>query len=173
MSVLVNEGANGDVELAFSIVTEVADGSGVEPSRDGFEFGDDFGGAFFGGAGDGSSGEAGGEGGESRVFWGEGAADGGDEVVDVLEFFELKDVGDFHGAVLADLPEVIAQEVGDHDEFSAFFFGVLEVVGGLGIAGGIWVAWASAFDGAGFDLVSSDVEEGFGGGGEDFAAVEV
>lgn len=154
MSVLVNEGADGDVELTFSIVSEVADRSSVEPSRDGFEFGDDLGGAFFGSSGDGSSGEAGGEGGEGSVFWGEGSADGGDEVVDVLEFFELENVGDFDGAVLADLSEIIAQEVGDHDELGAFFFRVLEVVGGLSIARGVRIAWAGAFNGASFDLVS-------------------
>lgn len=170
---MVDEGADGDVELRFAIEAEVSDGAGVEAARDGLEFGDDFGGAFFGSAGDGAAGEAGGEGGDGGVSGREGAADGGDEVVDVLEFFELEHVGDLDGAEFADLAEVVAEEVGDHDEFGAFFFGVLEVEGGFGVELGVGEAGAGSFDGAGFDFAAGEAEEGFGGGGENFAAIKM
>lgn len=126
----VDEGADGDVELGFAVEAEVSHGAGVEAAGAGFELGDDLGGAFFGGAGDGAAGEAGGEGVEVGAAGGEGAFDGGDEVVDVLEFFELEHVGDLDGAELADLSDVIAEEVGDHDELGGFLFGLAEVEGG-------------------------------------------
>ena len=84
LAVFVDEGADGDVELGFAIEAEVADGSGVEATGGGLEFGDDLGGAFFRSAGDGAAGEAGGEGGEGGLIGSEGAANGGGEVVDVL-----------------------------------------------------------------------------------------
>lgn len=137
VAVLVDEGADGDVELGLMVKAKVSDGAGVEAAGGGFEFGDDFGGALFRGAGDGASGEAAAEGGEVGLVGTEGALDGGDEVVDVLEGFEAEDVGDFDGAVLADAAEVVTEEVGDHDEFGGFFLGLLEVLGGLEVEVGV------------------------------------
>lgn len=59
--VFADESADGDIELAFLVVSEVADGSAVEAARNGFEFVDDFTCAFFGGTCDAAAGEAGGE----------------------------------------------------------------------------------------------------------------
>ena len=103
----------------------------------------------------------------------QGAADGGDEVVDVLEFFEAEHVGDLHGSEFADLADVVPEEVGDHDELGGFFFRLAEVEGGAGVELGIGEARAGAFDGAGFDLFSREAQEGLGRGGEDLASGEV
>ena len=173
VSVFVNEGADGDVELGFAVEAEVAHGAGVETAWGGLEFGDDFGGAFFGRAGDGAAGEAGTESIDGRLILAEGSANGGDEVVDVLEFFELEHVGDLHGAVFTNLAEIVAEEVGDHDELGSFFFGTLEFEGRFGVEFGVGEAGAGAFDGAGFDFATGEAEEGLGRGREDFAAIKV
>ena len=121
--VLADGGADGDVEEGFAVEAEAADGAGVEAAGMGFEFGDDFGGAFFGGAGDGAAGEAGAEGGAVADGGGELAFDGGDEVEDLRVGFDFPEFGDLDAAVGADLTEVVALEVGDHEELGAFFGG--------------------------------------------------
>ncbi len=90
--VFLDQGTNGDVELRFSVEAEISNDAGVEPSRDGLEFGNDFGCSDFWGAGNGPSGEAGLQGVDVIVFGAEGATDGRDEVVDVLKVFELEEV---------------------------------------------------------------------------------
>ena len=173
LAVFVNEGADGDIELGFAIEAKVSNGAGVESAGNGFEFGDNFSGSFLGGAGDRAAGEAGCKGGEGRVFGSEGAANGRDKVVNVLQFFKLEHVGDLDRAEFADLAEVVAEEVGDHDELGAFLFGILEVEGGLGVEFGISEAGAGSFDGAGLDLPAGETQKGFGRGREDFASTEV
>ena len=169
----VNEGADGDVELRFAVEAEVADGTCVKAAIDGLEFGDDFGGTFFGRSGDGATWEAGAEGGGRGEFIAQGAADGGDEMVDVLEFFVLEHVGDLDGAEFANLAEVVAEEVGDHDELGGFFFGPLQVEGGAGVEFGVGEAGTGSFDGPRLDFASGETKEGFGRGREDFASGEI
>ncbi len=77
------------------------------------------------------------------------------------------------GAVLADLSEVISEEVGDHDEFCAFFFGCLQFDRGGGVLLRVGGAGSGAFDWAGFDLLMGKEEEGFGRRGQNLASVEV
>ena len=120
-----------------------------------------------GGSGDGAAGGAGGEGCGVGDFFPEGASYCGEEVVDVGEFLELEELGDVDGAVVADLAEVVAEEVGDHDELGDFFGGGDEIVGGAFVVVGVGEAWSCAFDGAGLDGASGDAEEALGGGGED------
>ena len=172
--VLADGGADGDVEEAFAVEAEAADGAGVEAAGMGLEFGDDFGGALFGGAGDGAAGEAGAEGGAVADGGGELAFDGGDEVEDLRVGFDFPEFGDLDAAVGANLTEVVALEVGDHEELGAFLGGGEEVGAGGGVASGVvGEAGAGAFDGAGDDAAVAEAEEEFGGGGEDLGAVEV
>jgi len=63
-----HEGANGDVELRIAIEAEIADGPGIKPTRDGFEFRDDLNSPFFRGSGDASAGKEGLEGVELVEF---------------------------------------------------------------------------------------------------------
>jgi hypothetical protein len=115
-------GADGDAELAFAVESEVAMASAVGAAGDGFEGVDDFHGAELGGTGDGTAWETGGEGIEMGQVRAELGLDGGDEVLDLGEGFETEEVGDLDGAEFGDATEVIAEEVGDHDEFGAFLF---------------------------------------------------
>ena len=76
MTVLVDESADGDVELGFVIESQEAHSAGVKAAGNGFEFRDDFGGSFLRRAGDGSSGEASGESREVILLRCQGAAGG-------------------------------------------------------------------------------------------------
>lgn len=107
VTLLVNEGADSDVKLGLAIVAEVAESSGVEATGDGLKLSDNFARSYFRSSGDRTTGEAGTEGAEGVFLGGEGAANGGDEVVDVLKFFELENIADVNGAEAADLAEVI------------------------------------------------------------------
>lgn len=172
--VLADGCADGDVEEAFAIKTEAADGAGIEAAGVGLEFGDDLGGALFGGTCDGAAGETGAEGGAVADVGGELADDGGDEVENLRVGFDFPEFGDLDAAEFADLTEVVALEVGDHEELGAFFGGGEQIGAGGGVAGGILgKAGAGAFDGAGDDAAVAEAEEEFGGGGKDLGAVEV
>ncbi len=128
----------------------------------GFEFVDDFHGADFGGASDAAAGKAGGEGGEVGLAIAEAAGDGGDEMLDLGVTLEAGQFGDVDGAVFADFAEVVAEEVGDHDEFGHFFGAGLKLVAELGVTGGVGGAGAGAFDGAGLDVGAAEAQKGFG-----------
>jgi hypothetical protein len=135
--VFADGGADGDAELAFAVETEVTERAGVRTAGDGFEFVDDFHGAEFGRAGNAAAGETGGEGGKMCNAGAQTTFDSGDEVLDLGKTFEPDEFGDLDGAEFADFAEVIAQEVGDHDEFGHFLGAGLEFVGELGVASGI------------------------------------
>lgn len=83
-------------------------------------------------------------------------------MVDVLEFFVLEHVGDLNGAEFANLAEVVAEEVGDHDELGGFFFGPLQVEGGAGIKFGVGEAGTGSFYGSRFDFAPGETKESFG-----------
>ena len=69
-----------------------------------------------------AAGEAGAEGGDVVDVRAQPSVDGGDEVEDLLEALELQQLRDAHAAEFADLPEVVALEIGDHDEFGDFLW---------------------------------------------------
>src|SRR5262249_14923341 len=133
-TVFADGGTNGYTQLAFVVEAEVTERAGVGTAGDGFEFVDDFHGAEFGRAGNTAAGETGGEGGKMGHTAAQTAFDGGDEVLDLGEAFEADEFGDLNGAEFADFAKVIAQEVGDHDEFGHFLGTGLEFVSELGIA---------------------------------------
>lgn len=172
--VFLDGGADGDVPLAAAVEAEPADGAGVEAAGVGLKLGDDLAGAFFGSAGDAAAREAGTEGIDVIDVRAEGAGDGGDEVEDLGVAFHPPELGDGDAAEFADLAEVVALEVGDHEELGALFGGGGEFVDGGGVAGGIaGEAGAGAFDGAGGDAGALHAEEELGGGGEDGGASEL
>ena len=169
----VNEGADHDAELGFAIESEVAEGAGVKSAWGGLEFGDDFAGALFRCTGDGTSGRTAGEGVKVGEAFIESAGDGGDEVMDLGERFELGESIDGNAAELANAPEVVAKEVGDHEELGHLLFGGLEFVRGAEVAGGVVETGAGAFDGAGLDAVARESEKELGGGGENLAVTGI
>ena len=59
---IADERADSDVERAFAVIAEPADGAAVDATRFFFEFADDLHGAFFRRAGDAAAGETGGHG---------------------------------------------------------------------------------------------------------------
>ena len=103
----------------------------------------------------------------------QGAGDGGDEVVDLGERLEAEHFGDLDAAELAHLAEVVAEQVGDHDELGDFLGGGLEFVSGAAVLVGIGKPRAGALDGAGLDAAAGNFQEGLGRRTEDFAAVEL
>ncbi len=134
---LLDGGADGDVPLAAAVEAEPADGAGVEAAGVGFEFGDDLAGAFFGCAGDAAAGEAGAEGVDVIDMRAQDAGDGGDEVKHLSEAFHAPEFGNGDAAEFADLAEVVAFEVGDHEELGTLFGRGGELTHGGGVTCGI------------------------------------
>jgi len=56
-------------------------------------------------------------------------------VLDLGITFQPGEIRDVDGTVFADAAEVVAEEVGDHDQFGKFLGTGLEFVGKLGVAG--------------------------------------
>ena len=69
------------------------------------------------------------------------------------------EVGNLDGTEFADAAEVVAEEIGDHDEFGNFLGAGLEFVAELGVAGGVGVSRSGAFDGTGLDLGTAHAEK--------------
>ncbi len=107
--VFADESADGDIELAFVVVAEIAHRPTVEAARHGFELVDDFTSTFFGGTGDAAAGKAGGEQVDGIDIGSEFSAHGRHEVKDLFEGFELQHFIDAHGTKLANLADVIAE----------------------------------------------------------------
>ncbi len=83
-------------------------------------------------------------------------------------FFQLHEFGDGNAAKFAYAAKVIAQEVGDHYQFRAFFFAGFQFGCQLRIKEGIRTARSSSFDGARLNVVTAQAQEPFGTGGDDF-----
>ncbi len=170
---LYDGGADDDVELALAVEAEVADGSGVKASGGGFEVGDDLQSAFLRCAGDRPAGEASGDGVEVGDVGAELAFDGRDQVKDLFEALEAQEVGHAHAAVFADAPEIVAFQVGDHDEFGDFFGRGEQLVGGAFVAVGFRSPRAGAFDGTGDRVAAAEAQKSLRRSGEDGGAVEI
>lgn len=170
--VFADESADGDIELAFVVVAEIAHRPTVEAARHGFELVDDFTSTFFGGPGDAAAGKAGGEQVDGIDIGSEFSAHGRYEVKDLFEGFELQHFIDAHGTKLANLADVIAEQVGDHDELRNFLRGSLQLIGGASVLIGIGKAGSSAFDGASFDMPSAESKKRLGRRAENFAMAE-
>src|ERR1043165_1752024 len=100
--------ADGDGELALAIEPKPAERSRVEPARAGFEFGDDFAGAFFRRAGDAAAGEARAKCRGVIDLGAQAALDRGDEMEHLLVAFELEQFRDGDAAEFAHAAEVVA-----------------------------------------------------------------
>ena len=89
------------------------------------------------------------------------------------EMLEVRELRDGDAAVLADLAEVVALEVGDHDELGEFLRVGLELEGELGVEDGIAAARARALDRTRGDVPAADAQEQFRRGGQDAGVAEV
>lgn len=162
---LLHGGADGDVPLAAAVEAEPADGAGVEAAGVGLELGDDFAGTLFGGAGDAAAGEAGAEGIHMIHVRAQGAGDGGDEVEDLGVAFDTPELGDGDAAKFTDLAEVVALQVGDHEQLGALFHRRGQLAHGGAVARGVIdKAGARPFDGTCGDAGALHAEEELGGG---------
>lgn len=91
----------------------------------------------------------------------------------VGESFEFDEFADFYGAELADTPEVVSFEVGDHEKLSIFFDGGLEFASEPTVFVVVRMPGAGSFDRAREESAFCEVKEAFGGGGEYEAVVLV
>ena len=172
--VLADGSADGDAPEALTVEAESADGAGVEAAGVGLELGDDFGGAFFGRTGDGAAGETGAKSLGMAGRTGEPTFHRGDEVKDLGVGFDLPKFWNVDAAELADLTEVVALQVGDHEQLGAFLGGGEQIGAGIVVAFAVlWVTWAGAFDGAGDNAAAAQAEKKFGGGGQDLGACQI
>jgi hypothetical protein len=95
------------------------------------------------------------------------AGDGGDEVKHLREAFHPPQLGHGDAAKLADLAEVVALEIGDHEQLGALFGGGGELAHGGGIAFGIAdETRARAFDRTRGDAGTVHAQKQLGRGGE-------
>src|ERR1043166_7694552 len=95
------------------------------------------------------------EGGQMSHAGSQSPFDRRDQMLHLRVTLEAHEFGHLHGPILADTPEVIAQEVGDHYQFGHFLGTGLEFVGELGVAGRIAGTRARSFDGSRGDLRST------------------
>ena len=106
------------------------------PRGQGLEFPDDFAGPLFRRAADRAAGDAGAHGVERIDTGAQHALDGGDEMKNLGEPLELHEAGDGDAAVFANATEVVALEIGDHDEFGLLLGIGLQFEGELLVAHG-------------------------------------
>ena len=161
-----DHGAQGEGHVHAAVVGDVAETAAVGAAPGGFEFVDDFHGADLGGAADGAHGLHAGQRVQGRPVVPEGAGDAGDDVHDVAVAFDGEGVVHADAAVAADLSEVVAAQVDEHEVFGAFLlvgqeFGGLRVV----VFGG-GAARAGAGDGAGGDRTAVAGEQALGAAGD-------
>ena len=74
-----------------------------------------------------------------------------------------------NGSKLTNLPEIVAKEVRDHQEFGLFFGGFAKFFGRVSVFFWFGKTRASSFDGASFDMVLLQMKEELGGGGAHFS----
>ena len=101
------------------------------------------------------------------------AFDGGDEMEHLLETFQLQEVRDPHTAEFADLSQIVAQEVGDHEQFGALFFAADQIDRRALVGFRLVEAGPGAFDRTGADVPPAHFEKRFRRGGNDLAAAKV
>lgn len=172
--VLADGGADGNAPEALAIEAESTDGAGVKAAGVALELGDDFGGALFGGTRDGASGETGAKSLGMTGRTGESAFHRGDEVKDLWVGFNLPQFRNVDAAELADLTEVVALEVGDHEEFGTFFWGGQQIGAGMGIMLGVKrVAGTGTFDGASDNAATAEAKKKFRGRGQHLGASQI
>lgn len=174
-AVFADGGADRDAELAFAVETEVPERAGVRAAGDWLKFVDDFHSTEFWRAGNAAARETGGKRGKMGYPGAQAAFDRRNEMLDLGETFEPDEFRDLDRTELADLAQVITQQVGDHHEFSHFLGTGLKFVSELGVTSGIGGAWPGAFDRARLDVRAAESEEKFGGRRAELeiAAVEV
>jgi hypothetical protein len=126
-----DERANDDRRLHRAVGPDPAEGPGVRAAPDGLELLEDLHRPDLGCAGDRAARERCGEEVERVALLGEDAGDRRHEVLDGHGPLEPAQAGDAHGARPADAPEIVAQDVDDHDVLRAVL-GALEQLAGKG-----------------------------------------
>lgn len=111
---------DGDVETGFPVESKTSDRSRVEAAVCCLQFFDDFPGPLFRGSGDAPAGKAGSQRFDRIDLRAQGSFHGGDEMENLRKSFELEQFRGFDGPELADLTEVVALQISDHDELSEF-----------------------------------------------------
>ena len=76
----------------------------------------------------------------------------GNEVLHLRVAFQAHQFRHLHGAIFAHPAQIVAEQVGDHNQFSHFLGAGLEFVSQLRVAGGIGRARAGALDRPCLDL---------------------
>src|SRR6185437_1652553 len=158
---LLEHGADGDAGVEIACEVGIEDGAAVDASADRFNLFNDFHGADFGSAGEGSGGKAGGEGVHGAEVFAQLAFNGGDQVHDVRVAFHEHEVADAHGAEVAYAANVIAAEIDEHDVFGALFFVGAQFLLQAQVFGFIFTALTSSGDGAVLKLVASNADQHF------------
>ena len=172
-AVPANRRADGDAQLAFAVEAEVAQRPAIGSAGDRFQFIDDFHRPELGCAGDAAARKTGGERCEMGHPCPQAAFHRGNEMLHLRKFFQPGQVRHLHTAEFADLAQIVAQQIGDHHQFSELLGAGLQLVGQLGIAGGIGIPRARAFDRAGDDLRPAQTQELFRRGGGEFKIAAV
>ena len=75
------------------------------------------------------------------------AFDGGNEMLHLRKFFQPGQFRNLDGTIFADPAKIVSQQVGDHHQFGEFLGTGLQFVGELGVARGVGITRARAFDG--------------------------
>ena len=157
----------------LAVEPKIPDRPRVNSAREWLEFGDDFHRPFFRRAGDRPAGEAGPERLDMRYLVAQTPLDRGDKMEDLLVGFEVQKLGNPHAAVFAHLPEIVALEIGDHDQFRGLLRRGFQFLGAEPVTVRIGLARPRALDRAGEDLAVRHLQETLRRGGNDLRAAVV
>ena len=92
--------------------------------------------------------------------------------MDLCKRLQLEHFGNLDAAELAGLAEIVAQQVGDHDELGDFLLGCLEFKRRAAVLVRIGETRAGALDRAGLDAAAGDLQKRLRRGTEHFLAAQ-
>src|SRR5579862_1245183 len=162
-----NGGADGDVELALAVESEIADGPRIKAARGLLDLRDDLAGAFLRGAGDRAARETRAQRRDVVDVRTQPAFDLRDEVEDLLVTLQPQEFAHGDASEFADRPEIVAFEVGYHYQFRDLLRRGEKIVGGLFIRIRFAAPGPGALDRTRDDLPPAHAQEQLGRRGED------
>ena len=154
-------GADGDVELAFAVETEIAEAAGIRPARDGLKLVDDFHRPKLRRAGDTAAGKTISQCRKMRMLRAQPAFDSGNQMLHLRVFFQPHQFRHPHTAKLAHAPEIIAEQISDHHQLRALLLAGLQLIGQLRITLRIDAARACALDRPRLNMVAAEEQKPF------------
>src|SRR6266478_927296 len=166
-AICYDHGAQRDAGIQITSNIHLHHASGIDAAARAFQLFDNFHGANFGRAGNGSGRKAGHQRVEAIHVFTQTPAQAGDDVHDVRKTLDGHELLDFYGAVIADTAEIVAAKVDEHNVLGALFFAGEQLLFQALIVGFVLAAGLGPGNGAVENVAALDFDEHFGGAAHD------